>query len=72
MHTLIILQLQCPSGKYHRAAMPIKNNLNARSKAEAIMLQLVAYRPASFEKNMARDLLEIRTATYALIRKPSR
>jgi hypothetical protein len=60
-----------PFGKYHRAAMPIKDNLNAKSKAEAIILQS-HIRSASFEKNMARDLLEKKAATYALIRKPSR
>jgi hypothetical protein len=49
-----------PFGKHHQAAMPIKDNLNARSKAEAIMPQLVAYRSASFEKNVARDLLDIK------------
>jgi hypothetical protein len=52
--------------------MPNKDKLNARSKVEAIMLQLVAYRSASSEENMARDLLEIKKATYALTRKPPR
>jgi len=51
--------------------MPTKDNLNTRSKAEAFTLQLVAYRYLS-RKPMARDLLEIKSAAYALIGKTIR
>jgi hypothetical protein len=64
MHTLIISRLQCHSGSTIEAVMPIKDNPNTRNKAEAIY--------ASFEKNMARDLLGIKWVTYALIRKTLR
>ncbi|MEA2912848.1 MAG: hypothetical protein QOJ15_4929 [Bradyrhizobium sp.] len=64
MHTLIISRLQCHSGSTIEAVMPNKDNPNTRSKAESIY--------ASFEQNMARDLLEIKRVTYALIRKTLR
>jgi hypothetical protein len=59
---------------YFVASMPfgsIKDNLTTRSKAEAIMLQLVAYRHLS-KKNMACDLLAMKTAAYVLMRKSIR
>jgi hypothetical protein len=64
MHTLIISRLQCHSGSNIEAVMPIKDNPNTSSKAESIY--------ASLEENMARDLLEIKWVTYALIRKTLR
>jgi hypothetical protein len=64
MHTLIISRLQCHSGSTIEAVMPNQDNPNTSSKAESIY--------ASLEENMARDLLEIRWVTYALIRKTLR
>jgi len=64
MHTLIISRLQCHSGSTIEAVMPNQDNPNTRSKAESIY--------ALLEENMARDLLEIKSAAYALIGKTIR